>query len=88
MLKNLKNMKNIDIKNLLLKKLSLKEIHVSNEGKNFQIIAIGTCFEHMTSLKRQQMIYAPLMKYVLNQTIHAICIKAYTLTEWKNINTF
>ena len=35
------------------------------------------------NVKKQQLIYAPLMEYIQRNDIHALSIKAYTPEEWE-----
>jgi len=70
------------IKNSLLDALSLEALFITEKGNHFEVIAVGDLFSGMSSLKRQQTIYAPLMKYITNKSIHAVSIKTYTVQEW------
>jgi acid stress-induced BolA-like protein IbaG/YrbA len=63
--------------------LHLDEIHVKGEGSHFEVIAVDDCFDGMSRVKKQQMIYAPLMSYIQSNEIHAVSIKAYTPAEWE-----
>lgn len=71
------------IKDSLLDALSLEALFITEQGNYFEVIAVGDLFSGMSSLKRQQTIYAPLMKYITNKSIHAVSIKTYTVQEWK-----
>lgn len=70
------------IKDSLVDALSLQDVFVTAQGNHFQIIALGDVFSGMSRLKRQQTIYAPLMTYITDKSIHAVSIKAYTPQEW------
>ncbi|WP_395479696.1 BolA family iron metabolism protein IbaG [Candidatus Curculioniphilus buchneri] len=76
-------MKPNEIKKILINALTLDEIHVSGDGKHFQIIAVSDQFAGMSRVKKQQMIYIPLMEYISDDRIHALSIKVYTQEEWK-----
>lgn len=78
-------MKNKEIESILYKKLKLEEIYVTNDGKHYRIIAIGKIFKNINNIQKQKIIYQPLTKYILNNTIHAVSIKTYTPKEWKKI---
>ncbi|URJ24492.1 BolA/IbaG family iron-sulfur metabolism protein [Candidatus Blochmanniella camponoti] len=75
---------NVDeIKSILLKDLILDKAYVSLCENNYQIIAISHIFhDGMTELERHKIIYAPLMKYILNNEIHSISIQAFNPKEW------
>ncbi|WWP00805.1 MAG: BolA family protein [Candidatus Dasytiphilus stammeri] len=75
-------MENIEIKNILMNTLSIQKVYVTGNGKNFKIIAVDDKFSEMNRLTKQQFIYKPLMKYIANNSIHALIIKTYTTQEW------
>ncbi|KYP97573.1 cell division protein BolA [Sodalis-like endosymbiont of Proechinophthirus fluctus] len=76
-------METSEIKAVLMKALALDEAYVSGDGSHFQVIAVSTQFAGMSRVKKQQMIYAPLMEYISDNCIHALSIKAYTPEEWQ-----
>jgi acid stress-induced BolA-like protein IbaG/YrbA len=71
------------VKQVLDTALSLQEIHVKGDGSQFEVIAVDTCFEGMSRVKKQQLIYGPLMEHIQNNDIHAVSIKAFTPEEWE-----
>ncbi len=71
-----------EIKNLLTQTLSLDEVIVSGEGSHFEVIAVGSLFDGMSRVKKQQTIYAPLMAHISSNAIHALTIKTYSPQEW------
>lgn len=80
-----------EIKAILMKSLALDEVYVSGGDSHFQIIAVSKQFTSMSRVKKQQMIYAPLIEYILDNRIHALSIKTYTPAEWqrdRKINGF
>lgn len=78
-------MKTCEIKKLLMNALALDEIYVSGTGSHFQIIAVSKQFAGISRVKKQQIIYAPLMEYISDNRIHALSIKAYTPDEWQRV---
>ncbi|UDG79421.1 Acid stress protein IbaG [Candidatus Ecksteinia adelgidicola] len=76
-------MNNNEIKNILMKTLPLDEVYVTGDGSHFKIIVVGDFFCSMSRIKKQQAVYKPLIKYIENNNIHALSIKAYTSKEWK-----
>lgn len=76
-------METTEIKDVLIKTLALDEAFVSGDGSHFQIIAVSAQFTGMSRVKKQQTIYAPLTKYISDNRIHALSIKAYTPEEWR-----
>jgi acid stress-induced BolA-like protein IbaG/YrbA len=77
-----------EIELLLKEALSLEEVHVSQDGTHYKIVAVGECFDGMNRVKQQQMIYAPLMQQVTSGALHAITINAFTPTQWKREKIF
>jgi acid stress-induced BolA-like protein IbaG/YrbA len=71
-----------DVKKILDEALSLQEIHVTGEGSHYQVIAVDPSFDGMSRVKKQQLIYAPLMEYIQRNDMHAVSIKAFTPDEW------
>ncbi len=76
-------MESIEVKKILDEELKLQEIIVKGNGNQFEVIAIDACFENLSRVKKQQLIYAPLMEYIQKNDIHAITIKAFTPQEWE-----
>jgi acid stress-induced BolA-like protein IbaG/YrbA len=70
------------VQQILEQALNLQELHVKGEGSHYEVIAIDESFENMSRVKKQQMIYAPLMEYIQRNDIHAVSIKTFTPQEW------
>ncbi|MCW8333136.1 BolA family iron metabolism protein IbaG [Vibrio sp. SCSIO 43135] len=70
------------VQQLLEEALNLQEVHVKGEGSHYEVVAVDACFEGMSRVKKQQMIYSPLMEYIQRNDIHAVSIKAFTPDEW------
>lgn len=79
-------MQSEDIAKILLEALSDCEITVTGEGNHFQLTVVGEMFEGMSSVKRQQSIYACLNSYIADGTIHAITMKVYTPAESQKVS--
>ena len=77
-----------EIEQLLLDALSLDEIHVTQVGTHYKIVAVGECFESMGRVKQQQTIYGPLMDRITSGELHALTINAFTPTQWKREKVF
>ncbi|WP_428775501.1 BolA family iron metabolism protein IbaG [Vibrio sp.] len=75
-------MESTQVQQILEQALTLEEVHVKGEGSHFEVIAVDASFEGMSRVKKQQLIYAPLMEYIQRNDIHAVSIKAYTPEEW------
>ena len=71
------------IEQLLTEQLQLSEVRVSAEGSHYAVTAVGDCFDGVSRVKQQQMIYAPLMAAIADGTIHAVSIKTFTPQQWR-----
>ena len=72
-----------DVAKILSESLQGCEITVDGEGNHFQLTIVGDVFEGLSSVKRQQTVYACLNSYIADGTIHAITMKTYTPSEWQ-----
>lgn len=70
------------VQQILEETLSLQEVHVKGEGSHYEVVAVDACFDGMSRVKKQQLIYAPLMEFIQRNDIHAVSIKAFTPDEW------
>ena len=75
-------MDSTQVQQILEQALNLQELHVKGEGSHYEVIAIDDSFESMSRVKKQQLIYAPLMEYIQRNDIHAVSIKTFTPQEW------
>ena len=75
-------MDNAKVQQILDQALSLQEVHVKGEGSHYEVVAVDACFDGMSRVKKQQLIYAPLMEFIQRNDIHAVSIKAFTPDEW------
>ena len=70
------------VKVLLQTHLPDCEFHVQGEGANYDITAIGTAFEGLRPVKKQQLVYAALSENIADGSIHAVNIRTFTPEEW------
>lgn len=75
-------MDSAQVQQILEQALNLQVIHVKGEGSHYEVIAVDAAFDGMSRVKKQQLIYAPLMAYIQRNDIHAVSIKAFTPDEW------
>lgn len=71
-----------DIEKLVREQLPDCDIQVQSDGNHYLVVAIGDCFEGLTPVKRQQLVYGTLQAQLADGTIHALTIKAYTPAQW------
>ncbi|WP_137225269.1 BolA family protein [Shewanella sp. MEBiC00475] len=76
------------IEQILTEALSLTEAHVTTDGSHYKVVAVGECFDGMSRVKQQQVIYAPLAEQIANGELHALTIKTFTPTQWKREKLF
>jgi len=71
------------VKKTLNDELELDEVIVKSDGSHYQITAVGACFEGLSRVKQQQMVYKPLSANIADGSMHAVSIKTYTPEAWK-----
>ncbi len=71
-----------DIKLLLEQAIETTYIDVVSDGSHVKITAVSEEFDGLSSLKRQQKIYACLNESIASGAIHAVHIKTYTPAQW------
>lgn len=71
------------VKGLLQSHMPDCEIHVQGEGNRYDIAAIGSVFEGLRPVKKQQLVYAALSDHIADGSIHAVNIRTFTPAEWQ-----
>ncbi len=69
---------------LLEARLEGCEIQVEGAGDRYSITVIGTVFEGMRPVQRQQLVYSGLSEAIAEGRIHAVNIETFTLEQWRN----
>lgn len=59
------------------------DISLEGEDCSFSLTIVCDEFHGMSSLQRQQKIYSAVDDLLKNGRLHALSIKAYTLSEWE-----
>ncbi|MCL4104218.1 UNVERIFIED_CONTAM: hypothetical protein GTU68_035080 [Idotea baltica] len=59
------------------------EIMVQGEGNHYDIVAIGSVFEGLRPVQKQQVVYGALREKIADGTVHAVNIKTFTPQEWQ-----
>ena len=75
-----------DVEEIIKKQIKNIDVRVQSDGSHYQIIAISEAFSGLNPVKKQQLIYGCLNRYIMDGTIHAVIIKAYTPDEWSAIS--
>lgn len=71
------------VKGLLQTHLPDCEFEVQGEGANYDITAIGSAFEGLRPVKKQQLVYGALNEEIAEGSIHAVNIRTFTPQEWQ-----
>jgi acid stress-induced BolA-like protein IbaG/YrbA len=71
------------IEQRLTEQLQLAEVYVTADGSHYAVTAVGDCFDGLSRVKQQQLVYAPLMAEIADGSIHALSIKAFTPVQWR-----
>jgi len=77
-----------EIEQLLQSALTLDELHVTFDGSQCKVIAVADFFDELPRVKRQQMVYAPLMEAINAGKIHAVTIKTFSKAQWQRDKLF
>jgi acid stress-induced BolA-like protein IbaG/YrbA len=72
------------VKALLQAHLDDCEFQVQGEGNHYDILAIGSVFDGLRPVKKQQLVYAALSEQIADGSIHAVNIRTYTPAEWQD----
>lgn len=59
------------------------EVTVTGDGSHFEARVVGNVFTGLTSVKKQQMVYATVNDLITSGDLHALTIKTYTPEEWE-----
>lgn len=61
------------------------EASVTGDGSHFDAIVVSDVFDGKTMVDEQRMVYATLGDRISTGEIHALSIKAYTVSEWEAV---
>lgn len=71
-----------DIKSLLSTHFSDAEVHVSGDGRHFQVVVVSDDFVGKSKVQQHQSIYKALGDQI-GGDIHAVSISTYTCEKWQ-----
>ena len=77
-----------DIKNLIEAGMPNTLAHVEGDGAHFSAIVISDAFIGKSRIAKQQLVYDTVRKQLLDGSLHALSIKAFTSEEWKAMDDF
>lgn len=70
------------IRELIEAGLPESEAHVEGDGAHFTAVVVCATFNGKTRLQKQQMVYDTVKSQLLDGSLHALSIKAYSPAEW------
>ena len=71
------------VKELLQNHMPECEFHVRGEGSHYDIAAIGSVFDGLRPVRKQQLVYAALRDHIADGSIHAVNIRTFTPAQWQ-----
>lgn len=74
------------IRELIEAGLPASEAHVEGDGAHFTAVVVCPAFIGKTRLQKQQMVYDTVKSHLLDGSLHALSIKAFTPEEWEAID--
>lgn len=77
-----------EIKALIENGLSGVEAKVTGDGSHYEAIVIGECFDGLSMVAQQKLVYATINDHITSGAIHAVSIKTYTPAQWKKASQF
>ena len=75
-----------EIKQLIESGITDSQAIVTGESGKYEAIVISSAFEGMTMVKEHQLVYATVNEHITSGALHALTIKAYTPSEWEEVN--
>ena len=70
-----------ELKNVIQKSLPNAEVSVQGDGRHFEVVVISDEFQNLSLIQRQRMINQAVQKHLLDGSLHAIQIRAFTKAE-------
>ncbi|MAC45627.1 BolA family protein [Oceanospirillum beijerinckii] len=55
-----------------------------DDGRHFEVIAIGEVFASLKPVQKQQYVYAGINDLISSGVVHAVQIRTYTPEQWKD----
>lgn len=71
-----------EIRRLIEAGLKNTEAHVEGDGTHFTAVVVSPEFIGKSRLQKQQLVYDTVRQQLLDGTLHALSIRAFTPDEW------
>ena len=79
-------METSEIKQLIENGIENCQATVTGEGGKYEATVVSAAFEGLSMLKEHQLVYATVNAQIASGELHALTIKAYTPSEWEEMN--
>lgn len=73
------------IRSMIEAGLEASKAHVEGDGAHFDAVVICAAFNGKSRIQKQQLVYDTVREHLLDGSLHALSIKAYTPEEWNAI---
>lgn len=74
------------IRDMIEAGLEDSQAHVEGDGTHFMAVVVCPAFVGKTRIQKQQMVYDTVRAQLLDGSLHALSIKAYTPDEWEALD--
>lgn len=74
------------IRDMIEAGLKDSQAHVEGDGTHFVAVVVSPEFVGKSRLQKQQMVYDTVRQQLLDGSLHALSIKAFTPDEWEAID--
>jgi acid stress-induced BolA-like protein IbaG/YrbA len=78
-------MTELELQQLIETGINTNLVKVAGDGKHFTAIVVSDEFINIKLLERQRLVLAALKQVLADNVLHAITIKAFTLSEWQQV---
>jgi acid stress-induced BolA-like protein IbaG/YrbA len=59
---------------------------LTGTDNHFEVWVVSTAFEGKTPIERHKLVYAPLLDWIEDDTVHALSVRAYTPTQQASLS--
>ena len=73
------------IKQLIEAGIADSQATVTGDGGKYEAIVVSPAFDGLSMLKEHQLVYATVNEHITSGALHALTIKAYTPSEWEEM---
>lgn len=62
------------------------QAHVEGDGAHFTAVVVSPAFNGKSRIQKQQLVYDTVRPQLLDGTLHALSIRAFTPEEWEKLD--